>query len=341
LKPKNLFEHLNTKNIIKLIKKFTPIIGIILLIYLIINIGTNEIIATFLKLSPIYIIASALITIPRVLLRNYQWQLILKKQNISVSYIKSLKIFLIGYFYGAVTPGYLGVLMRIPYLKAETNQPLGKLFINSFILSAVNNLVLYFMAIIAAIIISEHIPEALPLAVIVLILNVLFYLYFIKKDRGEKTFHILIKFFIPKKTRVYFTQFINTFYNDFPYIKDFALPALLSIPFWIIMYSQIYILALSLNIDIPYFTFILFYSIANLISFIPITVAGLGTREAVLIFLFSIYGTTPEKALVISLSGHIITDVLTGFYGFIISIFEARNNKKDVVEIKKILGENK
>lgn len=338
---KSIREFFNTQNIIKFIKKFMPLIGVILLIYLIVDIGTNEIMETFLKLSPLYIIAAALLTIPRALIRNYQWQLILKKQKIFVSYLKSLKIFLIGYFYGAVTPGYMGVLMRVPYLKAETNQPLGKLFVNCFVLSAVNDLVLYFMAIIGAFMIAEHIPEALPLALIALILNVLVYLYFIKKERGEKTFHFFIKFLIPKKAKSYLIRFIDTFYEDFPRIRDFILPALVSIPFWIIMYTQIYILALSLDIEVPYHVFIMFYAIANLIAFIPITTAGLGTREATLIFLFSLYGTAPEKALVISLAGHLITDVLTGVYGFIISVFEARNNKKDLSDLKEIFEENK
>ena len=78
-----------------------------------------------------------------------------------------------------------------------------------------------------------------------------------------------------------------------------------------------------------------------MIAFIPITSAGLGTREATLIFLFSFFGVTAEKALVISLAGHLLTDVLTGFYGFLISIFEARSKKKNLSDLKDILSEMK
>ena len=316
-----------------------PLIGIILLIYLIIDIGTGEIISTFAKISPIYIIIAAILTLPRILLRNIQWQHILKKQKLFISHITSFKIFLIGYFYGAVTPGYMGGLMRVPYLKDETDAPTGKLFINCFVFSAGNAFVLYFMAVIGAFLISEHIPEALPIATIVCIAHFLFYYYFVKKERGDKAFHFFVKLFIPKKLKPIFMRFIDTFYDDFPNIKDFIIPFLISIPCWMILYGQIYIIGLSLGIEIPYFTFIMLYAIVNLISFIPITSAGLGTREVALIFLFSFYGVSPEKTLVLSLAGHLLTDVLTGFYGFIISVIEARNNKKNFSDLKKLLKE--
>ena len=132
-KPDIMRKMFNKKNLTKYIKKFMPLIGVTLLIYLIVDIGTDEIISTFLQISPLYVIIAVMLTLPRVLLRNLGWQLILKKQKIFVSYIKSLKIFLIGYFYGSITPGYIGQLMRIPYLKDETNEPVGKLFINTII----------------------------------------------------------------------------------------------------------------------------------------------------------------------------------------------------------------
>ena len=331
----------NKKNISKILKRFMPIIGILLLAYLILSIGTDEIASTFLKISPVYILIAASLTIPRVLIRNYAWQLILRKQKINVSFFKSLKIFLIGYFYGSITPGYIGQFMRIPYLKDETGEPVGKLFVNSIVEEAVHTMSLYIMMIVGAFFIVDKIPEALPIACIVLFITILIYGFFIKKERGEKTFHFLITFLIPKKFKPYFTNFVDTFYNDFPDVKSLVLPFVVVIPTWIIIYSQIYILGLSLDIEVPYLTFLLLYSIANMVAFIPITSAGLGTREATLIFLFSFFGVSPEKALVLSLAGHLLTDVLTGFYGFILSVTESRNNRKDLSELDSMFDQMK
>jgi len=327
------------KNIIKYLKKFMPLIGIIIFIYLIIDTGTDKILSTFLKISPIYVVIAATLTLPRILIRNYAWQHIQKTQKIHISYTKSLKIFLIGYFYGTITPGYLGQMMRVPYLKEETNQPIGKLFVNSIVETMTHTLSLYCMMIIGTFLVIEYIPEAFPVSCIVLIVTVFIYWYFFKKERGERSFHFLIRILIPKKIKPYFTRFVNTFYSDFPNVKTLIVPFIVGIPTWIIIYTQIYILSISLNIQIPYFVFITLYPIANIISFIPITSAGLGTREASLIFLFSFFGVSPEIAIVISLSGHLMTDVLTGFYGLIISIFESRIDKTKLSDLNYFLEE--
>ena len=312
---------------IKYLKKFMPLIGIILLIYLIFNVGITKISSTFLKLSPIYIIAAASLVIPRMLIINFQWQLILKKQKIHISYVKSLKIYLMSYFYGAVTPGYIGGLVRVPYLKDETNEPFGKLFVNVFVQTALHTLPLYCMMIIGTFLVIDKIPQLFPLACAYIIILIIIYIYFLKRERGEKILYFLIKFFVPKSIKPHLNKFVDTFYKDFPHIKDFILPFIVVIPEWILIFSQIYILGLSLGIQIPYFAFLMLYPIANVVSFIPITSAGLGTREATLILLFSFYGISPEKAIVLSLAGYLLTDLLTGFYGLIISFTEARNKK--------------
>lgn len=330
----------NKKMIIKYIKKFMPLIGISILIYLILDIGTDEIISTFLQISPLYVFIAASLTLPRILIRTYTWRRIQKIQNINLSYFECLKIFLIGYFYGSITPGYLGQLMRIPYMKERTNQPIGKLFVNITVETIVHTFSLYCMMLIGAFLVVEYIPEAFPFACIFLIVTISVYWYFFKKERGEKTFYFLIRFLIPRKLKLYFIKFVGTFYDDFPNVKGLVIPFLLGIPTWIIIYSQIYILGLSLDIEIPYLVFVMLYPIANIIAFIPITSAGLGTREATLIFLFSFFGVPPEKVIVISLAGHLLTDMLTGSYGFILSVYDSRGNKKNLSDLKQMLDDS-
>ncbi|UCH72210.1 MAG: flippase-like domain-containing protein, partial [Thermoplasmatales archaeon] len=145
--------------------------------------------------------------------------------------------------------------------------------------------------------------------------------------------------FIPKKTRSLFMRFVNTFYRDFPSFKYIILPFLVGFIPWILIFTHIYILGLSLGINIPYFTFIMIYPIANAVAFIPISAGGLGTREATLIFLFSFYGVGAAEVVVLSLAGHILTDMLPGFVGFILSVIEARNHKMSYSEAKRFAKE--
>jgi len=318
---------LDKNKFLNIFKNTIPLIGIILLILIIWNIGLSKIIDTFLKIHPMLIFFSALLTIPRILIRNQQWQLILKNQKIKITYLKSLKIYLIGYFYATITPGYLGTIIKAPYVKDETDEPIGKIFSNFFILSFINTFPLYIFAFFGSIVLINYNVNIFYITISVLIFVILFYGFFIKKERGEMFFLFLYKILFLKKLKKIYNKFTITFYDDFPEIKKLITPFFLSVICWIIIYSQIYLLGLSLNIEIPYIDFLLIYPIANLVALIPITAGGLGTREATLIFLFSFYGVSPEIAVVLSLSGHLITDVLTGLYGLIISFSDLRIKK--------------
>jgi uncharacterized protein (TIRG00374 family) len=320
-----------TKRIFKQAKKLLPLIGIAIFVYLIYRLGFEKIIDAILSIPPIYIILSALLTIPALLIRNYAWQLIQREQKIKVSFSQSLKILFIGYFYGVITPSYLGLLMRVPYMKEKTGEPYGKLFVNSSIDSIVHTLSLYGMMFIGALLVIGTIPKLFYITSAWVLFLVIILLYFIKKERGEKLFFFLVKYFIPKKLKGQLNDFVGTFYTDFPKIKKLIIPLILGIFTWIIVFSQEYIIVLALGLSIPYLYFLLLFPIANVAGFLPITFAGLGTRELTSIFLFStLFALAEEKVFVFTLIGFIIVDVLPGIIGFFLSLTETKNRSKSL-----------
>ncbi|UCF50451.1 MAG: flippase-like domain-containing protein [Thermoplasmatales archaeon] len=323
-------------------KKFLPLIGIVILIIITLNLDVEKIIDAFLLINPIYIIFALSLTIPRVLIRNYGWQLIQKEQKIKISYFQSLKCFLIGYFYASWTPGFVGQLMRVPYMKEKTGEPYGKLFINTLIEVTVRQVAIYSMIVIGLLLIVEEfsdieITRILPFIIALLItVQAGIILYFIKKERGEKVLNFFIKFLVPKKLKNSSFKFVDTFYKDFPRISRLIIPTFIGLISWIIIFSQEYIIVYALGANIPYLSFLLLYPVANMAGYIPVTFAGLGFRELTSIIIFStLFGVGEEMVLVFTLLGFIITDVVTGFVGFLVSLTEAR--KTDIIGFKKML----
>jgi uncharacterized protein (TIRG00374 family) len=313
------------KDLFKKLKKILPFIGLFIFIYTIYSLDIFKIIESFLAINPLYIIISLSLTLPRVLIRNFVWRMIQDKHNIKLSFIQSLKIFLIGYFYGSFTPGYMGQLIRVPYMKEKTSEPYGKLFINSILETIVHSISLFAMILIGAFLVLGTFPQLFFIIIIWLIIMTFILLFFINKNRGEKLFYILISYLIPRRYKTIFYRFINTFYNDFPKVKTLILPVILGVVTWVIIFSQEYILVIALNLDIPYLFFLLLFPIANVVGFIPITFAGLGTRELTAVFIFStLFMVSGSEIFVVSLLGFIITDIFTGFIGFLLSLSEAK-----------------
>lgn len=326
-----------TRRIFKYAKKILPFIGIILLIiYIFLKEDLNEIKNAFLAIHPIYIILALSLTIPRVLVRNVAWKMMLKEQKIDIGFWKSLKIFLIGYFYGSFTPGYIGQLMRIPYLKEKTGEPYGKLFVNSTIETTVHTSSMYIVIFICSIFFIDQLPEVFILISIWCAFLFGTILFFIGKKRGEKLLFGLTKYLLPKKIRTSSNQFIGTFYKDFPKIRRLIIPGLITSITWIIIFSQEYIFVIALGVEIPYLYFLFLFPIANAAGFIPITFAGLGIREITAVTIFTLLFPSVEShdILVVSLMGFIITDVCTGFVGFLLSLTETRYDRKKILEIK-------
>lgn len=313
------------KNLLNKAKLVLPFIGLIILAYIFYSLDVDKIITAFLSIEPIFIVYALLLTIPLLFLRNAAWQLILREQKIQVGFFRSLKIYLIGVFYGSITPGYYGQLMRVPYLKEKTGEPFGKLFINTIIETFVHTFSLYGMMIIGALLVVGTLPELLPITIAWILCLAFITAYFVKRERGEKLFKILINYIIPKKVKPHFNAFVDTFYIDFPRFKAMILPFVLGIFTWIIVFSQEYMILLGLGLQIPYFAFLLLFPIANTAGFIPITFAGLGTREFTAIFIFTtLFQVAGEQILVLSLVGFIVTDLFLGFLGFLLSLTESR-----------------
>jgi uncharacterized protein (TIRG00374 family) len=313
------------KNLLNKAKIVLPFIGLIILAYIIYSLDVHKIITAFLSIEPIFVVYALLLTIPLLLIRNATWQIILQEQKITVGFFYSLKIYLIGVFYGSITPGYYGQLMRVPYLKEKTNEPFGKLFINTIIETFVHSFSLYGMMIIGALLVIGTLPELLPITIVWILCFALLGVYFTKKKRGEKFFRIIINYLIPKKVKPHLNAFVDTFYIDFPRFKTMILPYVLGIITWIIVFSQEYMILLGLGLQIPYFAFLVLFPIANTAGFIPITFAGLGTREVTAIFIFTtLFPVAGEQILVLSLVGFVVTDLFLGFLGFLLSLTESR-----------------
>lgn len=314
------------QTILRKIKLVLPFIGLFILAYIFYSLDIEKIISAFLSINPMFLVYSLLLTIPLLLIRNMTWQIILKEQNITVGFFYSLKVYLIGVFYGSITPGFSGQLMRVPYLKEKTKEPYGKLFINTIIETFVHSFSLYAMMIIGALLVIGMIPELLPITLAVFFIFCFLAVYFTKKEWGEKFFKILIVYFIPKKLKIHLNAFVGSFYHDFPRFHMMILPYILGVITWIIVFSQEYLILMGLGLDIPYFMFLLLFPIANVAGFIPITFAGLGTRELTAILLFtSMFPVAEEQILVVSLVGLIVTDLLLAALGFVLSLSETRS----------------
>lgn len=316
------------------IGKVVPVLGLILFLYIIWDIGLNKIISAFLSIPLLFFISALTISIPRIIFYGYKWWFICKKQKMEFSILYLTRVFLMTLFYGIVTPLAIGLHIRIYYLRKQGKYSLEKCLANSLMDSTTGFIVGVFLALIGSLILIEHAPGVFPPVLLVFIFYTVAFVVLMKKKRGSKLFDILIKPFIPQKYKEKMEKSLEMIYEDIPRIRDLFWPFIIEGVIWVLGALQVYIIALVFSVDVPFYVFI-FISIISVIAtgILPISIGGLGVREGMFVFLMSTFGVKPEVAFAISLGGFFVKTLIPGVFGLIISFDErvfSRYDKKSL-----------
>lgn len=318
------------------LKKLLPVIGIIIFLGILLTLDFQKIIDIFSRINPLYSFLSFFVIIPLMFLANIEWQILLKKQKIKVSFWYSIKNFLIGYFYGFVTPGAFGAYMRSIYLSEESGAPLPKCVSNIIIYNTVEFLAMLSVGAIGAIFLSSIFPYLFYIIVIMIIIVISLFLFFFKNKRSKVLFTKIVQSRIFATFKDKIVDSIESFHEDLPKFKDVILPFGISIFGWAIKYTMIFFIAKLFFIEIPFIYFMMIMAISDVIASIPISIYGIGTREISLITMFKIWNIENENIVSLSLFLFVILWLSPSLVGTVVTFFETRKSDRFVLNEKNI-----
>lgn len=300
------------------IKKLLPLIGILLFAYIIYKIGANAILEAFLQAKPDYIVLGTIIFLLKPVLESLKWYSILRYQDINIDWPYIFRVNFISQFYGAITPGKVGSLLKAVYLQKKTNLPLAKTSSSVIIDRLLDLIVVSGMSVIGFLILADAFLIDFNKTVIILVLVVLGSIVLLNKNLTRICLKLFYEFFTPKKYKETLRKNFHNFYDSFPTIKEMLLPFAITAAIWFYMYTIHYMFALAFSItEVPFIPFITINAIGTMIALIPITVSGLGTREAFFIGALGVYGVAPEKIVSMSITGTIVLTTIYAIGGLI------------------------
>ncbi len=276
-----------------------PLIGVLLLYYIMSKIGIGKIIDAFSSANYYYLLVMLFLLIPMLIVQTAKWQYLLVRQGLRFNFIYLIKLQLISLFYEGVTPGRVGSFIKIAYINKNIKN-LGKSCSSVVIDRALDFLFVASLAFLGSLLVMKSILNMFYISLIIFVLFLAGFAILINKDATRAVVYLFYKILIPKRLKERAKNSFNEFYKNIPSLKSIIITFLLTAVLWIIIYTQAYISARAFNVNVPYLKFMVLFPISVLISLVPITVSGLGTREAVLIKLFEGFGT-PEGIVASSL----------------------------------------
>jgi glycosyltransferase 2 family protein len=308
---------------LKKITKFLPIIGLLLFIYILFDIGFEKTSEAFSLIPWYYYGLALLVFLPKLFIAGIKWQYLNKKQDIPINFLTILKLYLLGLFYGSVTPSAIGMHIRVYYLQKKSQASFEKCIANSLIEATLATLAGIFLAIIGSGLILQSYPGLLPIVIGFFIVYTIGFVFFMEHKRGYGFFSFIIRPFLRLKRKENLDIIISRLYKDIPKLRDLLIPFFLELIIWIIAATQVYVLSLSFSLNIPFTEFVLLSIVSVIIAnVIPLSIGGLGLREGTFVVLLSTYQVPFEIAFVLSLSGFFVKNLIPGLSGLFISLFE-------------------
>ena len=240
-----------------------------------------------------------------VLIRAYKWQYIMQRQGLGYGLWDCCVMYASGMYLGLVTPGRIGEFGRVWYIKEKHS--FGTSMWSVFIDRLTDLLVLGLIASAGVWYFGGGV-WVFGLYLMAVILGVAFIWL---KGNGAIEWVFLLFPKLRQKMRENVSDFLQGAHSIRP--MDGLWVVWLTFVVWLLYLLQVYLMSLSLELQLS-FAFVGFsVALAGVVSLLPVTVFGVGTRDATFIFLFGLAGLGSEPAIALSLMMLLIFLFSAGF----------------------------
>ncbi len=241
---------------------------------------------------------AACAAIPIAVIKGIRWKILLNGYNIDITLGESISMYTIGSVLSVVTPGHVGDMVKILPLikrgcgiaKAIASNIIDRLFDVVFILLAGYIAMLYF---------SQYFTYQLKIINIIAAGVIVVSIIIALKRHLLKNLALKL---VP-------SQFHSTAKDSWgeitgvlkkKHIGRLLVIAILTILYYLLHFTAIYLCGMALSIKASFIFLSACAAVSTILSLLPITVAGVGTRDAVFILLLSQLGIEKQQSLALS-----------------------------------------
>ncbi len=307
-------------------KKILPwllrLLGPALLILFLANANLVELWATLRGASLWPILLSLLLMPPFVLIKAWRWLRIMRELGLQLDFPTACALYTVGLFYGATTPGQAGDLLKAVYLR-DRGQPLAPAMLSVILDRLFDLLVMAALATLGIFALGRLLPSReLQAALVVLMGLGLTALTVLLVARGPRTWMLTVALprLAPRLTATLgrWNEQLQGLTLRPALVVELGLLSLGS-AFFTFLRLWLLFLALSLSL-VPLYVVVGASALIAVLQVLPISIAGVGVRDAVLIAILLPYGYTTEQAITLS-ALFLLLNLQHIVVGFIVSLW--------------------
>jgi len=248
-------------------------------------------------------------------LKTFRWKYLLESVGIKLDWFSLIKAYLSGIYFSNISPAKSADIMRSYFLKKVSNHSFSKTVGSVVFERILDILIIIFFAIFSFYFLPiQKVFYLFMIATIVYLLGILIFFYSIYSKKVLlkicSIFERILSFipFFKKFSKKIKPIFFNI-YSTFIFYKNFKIWLIslgISIIIWIFsaFYLQLSFLAIGLNPN--FFMVLSFFCFSALVAVLSSLPGGLGSGEAITIFLFSFFNFQASEVLAASLISRIV-----------------------------------
>ncbi len=288
---------------------------------------------TLIRMDPLLFLAAFGIVIPTTLFKILRWKYVLDASNYHIPFGEMARIFMIGFFFGEITPSKLGNIVKFHYLRKYHGIPASTGISLSLIDRIFDGIVLVAFAFLGLILLTNSISSLFGSILFLVLVVVMVFLIF-----NERIFKAISRFGLrrikPMKRLlglagdVQIEQTTDKLYEPFRNTKQpkpFFLTTLFSILTWAAIGFQLYLILLAMGYSIDVYTALVLTGASSFLGLLPVTFSGLGVREGSLAVFLVSFGVPIEAGLSASIISFLLGHLPPTVVGWIIYLLYKRS----------------
>ena len=307
----------------KWISLLMPLVGLVIFVWIVRGTGLDLILETYRRIDARSLAVFPLFTVFILWIRGYRWWILMRPLGIPYTRRRCSIVWAIGFFAASITPGKVGDAVRALYVSRETGRGLGESFLTVF-MDRLMDLVLVLVFGLATILIFSYRYTNMPSIWVIVAASVagLGAVYLVlNRSLMRSLAGPFLRALTPKKYRAQLSSQVHGFYDALAlcarHWRSTTFAGFLTLVFWAGIVLLAFTVTRVLEIEVSLGYVALMMPMVTLVEIIPISVSGIGTREAAVIFFFAAVGIGSAQAVAFSIMYLIAGTYLTALVGFV------------------------
>jgi uncharacterized protein (TIRG00374 family) len=315
--------------------------GIALFIAILSRVDVREVLNAYRRFNVLYIVYFFVTMALYILVKSFRWKRIVALQGVEVPVSRSFKIYAAGLYLGVITPGRVGDFAKSLYLINSGMEP-GRAIFSPLLDRLLDIAFLVLFGYVSLLLLPGIFENQLILSsLLVVVLLVAILAVSRRRDLLKRFTERFVQATVPTRFRVSLNKVVCDALDGFGLLTAgrTAEIAILTFVAMLLQYLFLIVAARVLGIDVSIPILTAAISAAIFTSLLPVSLLGLGTRDAVLILIFGRVGISRELAMAFSFM-FVITYCIIGILGLVCWLTAPFKQEK-IAEAQNSAGDNR